>query len=81
MLLGTAVLALLVALDGDGTTSYMIICSAFLPIYRHLGMNPLIVATIATMALGTLSGTTPWGGAATRGISVLHLNAPSASST
>lgn len=72
---GTAVLALLVALDGDGTTSYMIVCSAFLPIYRRLGMNPLIVATLATMALGTISGTTPWGGAATRGISVLHLDA------
>ncbi|MGI5472895.1 SLC13 family permease [Streptomyces sp. CA-132043] len=28
----TAVLALVVALDGDGTTSYMIVCSAFLPI-------------------------------------------------
>ncbi|MEW2555998.1 citrate:proton symporter [Streptomyces zhihengii] len=75
IVVGTAVLALLVALDGDGTTSYMIICSAFLPIYRRLGMNPLIVATIATMALGTISGTTPWGGAATRGISVLHLSA------
>ncbi|MER6987683.1 citrate:proton symporter [Saccharopolyspora hirsuta] len=72
---GTAVLALLVALDGDGTTSYMIICSAFLPIYRRLGINPLVIATIATMALGTISGTTPWGGAATRGISVLHLDA------
>ncbi|WP_308403467.1 citrate:proton symporter [Streptomyces sp. Tu102] len=68
-------LALLVALDGDGTTSYMIICSAFLPIYRRLGMNPLILATLGAMALGTISGTTPWGGAATRGISVLHLSA------
>lgn len=72
---GTAVLALLVALDGDGTTSYMIICSAFLPIYRQLGINPLALATISTMALGTISGTTPWGGAATRAISVLHLDA------
>ncbi|MEU6678845.1 citrate:proton symporter [Streptomyces sp. NPDC046853] len=72
---GTAVLALVVALDGDGTTSYMIVCSAFLPIYKRLGMNPLIVATIAAMALGAISGTTPWGGAATRGISALHLNA------
>ncbi|MGW0845484.1 hypothetical protein ACWD26_36180 [Streptomyces sp. NPDC002787] len=27
----TAALALLVALDRDGTTSYMIACSAFLP--------------------------------------------------
>ncbi len=72
---GTAVLALLVALDGDGTTSYMIICSAFLPIYRQLGINPLAIATISTMALGTISGTTPWGGAATRAISVLHIDA------
>ncbi|MCA1280849.1 CitMHS family transporter [Saccharopolyspora sp. 7B] len=71
---GTAVLALLVALDGDGTTSYMILCSAFLPIYLRLGINPLVLAAIATMALGTISGTTPWGGAATRGISVLHLD-------
>ncbi|MFH8453951.1 CitMHS family transporter [Streptomyces fungicidicus] len=75
IVVGTAVLALVIALDGDGTTSYMIICSTFLPIYRRLGMNPLIVATLATLALGTISGTTPWGGAATRGISVLHLNA------
>jgi len=75
ILVGTAVLALLVALDGDGTTSYMIICSAFLPIYRRLGINPLAIALIATMALGLISGSTPWGGAATRGISVLQLDA------
>ncbi|MFJ8539467.1 CitMHS family transporter [Streptomyces sp. NPDC093591] len=75
IVVGTAVLALLVALDGDGTTSYMIVCSAFLPIYRRLGMNPLVLAALAAMALGTISGTTPWGGAATRGISVLHLDA------
>lgn len=72
---GTAVLALLVALDGDGTTSYMIICSAFLPIYRRLGINPLVIATISTMALGTISGSTPWGGAATRAVSVLGVDA------
>ncbi|MGC9502019.1 citrate:proton symporter, partial [Streptomyces sp. WG7] len=41
----------------------------------RLGMNPLILAALATMALGTISGTTPWGGAATRGISALHLDA------
>lgn len=75
IVVGTAVLSLCVSLDGDGTTSYMIICSAFLPVYRRLGMNPLVLATLAAMALGTISGTTPWGGAATRGISVLHLNA------
>ncbi|MBO1511489.1 CitMHS family transporter [Metabacillus bambusae] len=73
--MGTAVLALLVALDGDGTTTYMIICSAMLPVYRRLGMNPLILATVSIMALGIIAGSTPWGGSATRAISVLGLNA------
>lgn len=74
IIVGTAVMALLLALDGDGTTTYMLICSAFLPIYRRLGINPLIIATIAVMALGLISGSTPWGGAATRAIAVLHLD-------
>ncbi|MFJ5958905.1 CitMHS family transporter [Paenarthrobacter sp. NPDC092416] len=72
---GTAVLSMAVALDGDGTTSYMIICSAFLPIYKKLKINPLIIATVAAMSLGLISGSTPWGGAATRAISVLQLDA------
>lgn len=71
---GTALLAMIVGLDGDGTTSYMIICSAFLPIYRRLGINPLVIGTVAIISLGLISGTTPWGGAATRAISVLHLD-------
>ncbi|MCZ0871384.1 CitMHS family transporter [Peribacillus sp. AS_2] len=75
IVIGTAILALLVALDGDGTTSYMIICSALLPIYKKIGINPLVLATIAVMSLGTISGMTPWGGAATRAISVLGLDA------
>ncbi|WNS79226.1 citrate:proton symporter [Domibacillus sp. DTU_2020_1001157_1_SI_ALB_TIR_016] len=75
IIVGTAILALMVALDGDGTTSYMIIGSAMLPIYRKIGINPLILATISVMALGTISGMTPWGGAATRAISVLGLDA------
>ncbi|MEF2097338.1 citrate:proton symporter [Bacillus sp. CFBP9009] len=75
IVIGTAILALLVALDGDGTTSYMIICSALLPIYKKIGINPLVLATIAVMSLGTISGMTPWGGAATRAISVLGIDA------
>ena len=73
--MGTAVLALTVALDGDGTTTYMIVCSAMLPVYRRLGMNPLILATLSIMALGIVAGSTPWGGSATRAISILGLNA------
>lgn len=72
---GTAVLSLLVALDGDGTTTYMIVVSAMLPLYKRIGMNPLIMATIAMLSLSVMSGMTPWGGPATRVIAVLGLDA------
>lgn len=35
--IGTAILALAVALDGDGTTTYMITVTALLPLYKRLG--------------------------------------------
>lgn len=65
---GTAALALLVALDGDGTTTYMITVTALLPLYKRLGMNPLVLAVIAMLSLSVMSGMTPWGGPATRAI-------------
>ncbi len=68
IVMGTAVLSLLVALDGDGTTTYMITVSAFLPLYRRVGMNPLILATVAMLSLSIMSSMTPWGGPATRAI-------------
>lgn len=52
--MGTAVLALTVALDGDGTTTYRVVCSVMLPVYKRLG-NPLILATLAIMALGIVA--------------------------
>ncbi|WP_175074933.1 CitMHS family transporter [Terribacillus sp. AE2B 122] len=72
--IGSAVLAMLIALDGDGTTTYMITVSAMLPLYKRIGMNPLVMATVAMLALSIISGMTPWGGPATRAIAVLGLD-------
>ncbi|MED3892345.1 citrate:proton symporter, partial [Peribacillus frigoritolerans] len=66
--MGTTILALLVALDGDGTTTYIITVSAMYPLYKRIGMNPLVLATVAMLALSVMSGMTPWGGPATRAI-------------
>ncbi|WP_269139325.1 SLC13 family permease, partial [Pseudomonas fluorescens] len=41
---GTAVLALVVSLDGDGATTYMICVAAMLPLYQRIGMSPRIMA-------------------------------------
>ncbi len=38
---GSAVLALLVSMDGDGSTTYMIVVASMLPLYRRLKMNAL----------------------------------------
>ena len=73
--IGTALLSLTVALDGDGTTTYMITCAAMLPLYKRIGMNPMILATIAMLSLSIMSGMTPWGGPATRAIAALGLDA------
>ncbi|RBW68627.1 CitMHS family transporter [Bacillus taeanensis] len=73
--IGTAILALLVALDGDGTTTYMITISAMLPLYQRLNMNPFILATVALLSLSVMSSMTPWGGPATRAIASLGLDA------
>lgn len=73
IVVGTAVLALVVSLDGDGTTTYMITISAMLPLYQRLGMNPLILPAIAIMGVG-VTNLTPWGGPTARAVSALSLD-------
>ncbi|MFD0681143.1 MULTISPECIES: CitMHS family transporter [unclassified Paenibacillus] len=69
---GTAVLVLVVSLDGDGATTFMITVSAMLPLYKKLKMNPLILACIAMMGNGVMN-ILPWGGPTARVMSSLHL--------
>ena len=41
IVVGTAVLALVVSLDGDGSTTYLIATAAMLPLYTRLGSEPV----------------------------------------
>ena len=70
--IGTAVLALFISLDGDGTTTYMITISAMLPLYKRIGMKPLILAGIAVSASGVMN-LLPWGGPTARAMTALQL--------
>jgi CitMHS family citrate-Mg2+:H+ or citrate-Ca2+:H+ symporter len=63
--MGTAVLAMTVSLDGDGTTTALIVITALLPVYRRVGMNPLILATLLALS-NSLMNLLPWGGPAAR---------------
>ncbi len=70
--IGTAVLALFISLDGDGTTTYMITISAFLPLYKRIGMRPIVLAGIAVSASGVMN-LLPWGGPTARVMTALNL--------
>ena len=74
IVVGTAVLALVVSMDGDGSTTYLICCAAMLPLYRRIGLNPLILACLLMLACG-VTNITPWGGPTARAASALQLDA------
>jgi CitMHS family citrate-Mg2+:H+ or citrate-Ca2+:H+ symporter len=71
--MGTCILALIVALDGDGAATYLIIVGAMLPVYKRLEINPLILTAILTLCVGIMIKL-PWTGANARVLSALHLN-------
>ncbi len=74
ILVGTAVLASIVSLDGDSSTSYIITTTAMLPLYRRLGMKPQYAACVIMLAAGNMN-LTPWGGPTARAASALHVDA------
>lgn len=73
VVVGTALLALLVSIDGDGSTTYMITTAAMLPLYRKLGIRPLILACVTMMAGGVMN-VIPWGGPTARAASALAID-------
>ncbi len=74
VVVGTAALALIVSLDGDGSTTYMITAAAMLPLYRRLGIRPLVLACVTMMAGGVMN-ILPWGGPTARAASALAVDA------
>lgn len=73
IVMGTAILALLISLDGDGSTTYMITVSAMLPLYQRLGMNALNMTCVTILAGGVMN-LTPWGGPTARAAAALQVD-------
>jgi citrate-Mg2+:H+ or citrate-Ca2+:H+ symporter, CitMHS family len=71
--IGTTALTALVSLDGDGTTTALIVITAFLPVYRAIGMNPLILAFLLGAA-NSLMNFVPWGGPAARAAAAVKVD-------
>lgn len=73
IVVGTAVLALFVSLDGDGSTTYLITTTAMLPLYTRLKMDRLVLASVIMQAGGVMN-ILPWGGPTARAASALKLD-------
>jgi CitMHS family citrate-Mg2+:H+ or citrate-Ca2+:H+ symporter len=68
---GTALLALLVHLDGSGAVTFLVTIPAVLPLYDELGIDRRVLACVASMAAGV--NFLPWTGPTLRASAVLHL--------
>jgi citrate-Mg2+:H+ or citrate-Ca2+:H+ symporter, CitMHS family len=73
IVVGTALLALLVHLDGSGAVTFLITIPAMLPLYDRLGMDRRVLACAASMAAGV--NFLPWTGPMIRASAALHIPA------
>ncbi|MEE3851676.1 SLC13 family permease [Gordonia sp. LSe1-13] len=73
LVVGTAVLAMLISLDGDGSTTFIVTTAAMLPLYLKLGVSPVVLTVVAGLANGTMN-ILPWGGPTARAASALGLD-------
>ncbi|HMO30221.1 citrate:proton symporter [Enterovirga sp.] len=71
VVIATAILTMMVALDGDGATTFMITVSTFLPVYLRLGMSRLVLSGTVALAAGVMN-ILPWGGPTARAMAVLQ---------
>lgn len=68
---GTALLALLIHLDGSGAVCFLITIPAMLPLYDKLGMDRRVLACAASLAAGV--NFLPWTGPTLRAASALKI--------
>ncbi|WP_077489725.1 CitMHS family transporter [Sinomonas mesophila] len=73
VVLGTAILAAAVSLDGDGSTTFILTTAAMLPIYLRLGLSPVVLTCVAGLANGTMN-ILPWGGPTARAATALKID-------
>ncbi|CAI3383519.1 CitMHS family transporter [Enterococcus cecorum] len=74
VLMATAIVAAAVSLNGDGTTTTLICCSAFIPIYKKLGMKLMNLGVLVILQ-NTIMNLLPWGGPTARAMAVLKVDA------
>ena len=73
VMIGTALLALAVSMDGDGATTTMVVCTAMIPVYKRLNMKMMDLAVLIIMS-NSIMNLLPWGGPTARIIAALGVD-------
>jgi len=71
VVVGSALLALLVHLDGSGAVTFLVAVPAMLPLYDRLGIDRRVLACVVSMAAGV--NFLPWTGPMIRASASLHI--------
>ncbi|MDF2159234.1 citrate:proton symporter [Algoriphagus sp. CAU 1675] len=71
--LATALLAMMIHLDGSGAVTFLVVVPALLPVYDRLGMSRLTLASVVALSAGTMN-ILPWGGPTIRAASALSVS-------
>lgn len=72
IVMGSALLAMIVHLDGSGAVTFLITIPAMLPLYERLNMDRRVLACVVAMGAGTMN-MVPWGGPTLRAATSLHI--------
>ncbi|MFD2202010.1 CitMHS family transporter [Shivajiella indica] len=70
--IATAILAMLIHLDGSGAVTFLVVIPAMVPIYDQLGMRRITLASIVALSAGTMN-ILPWGGPTIRAATALNV--------
>lgn len=74
IVMGTTFLAMIASLEGEGAVVFMVVCSAMLPLYRKLNINPVILVVICSMDTA-VKNMFPWAAPGARVMAVFKLDA------
>lgn len=72
IVLGTAILAMIVHLDGNGAVTFLVVIPAMIPLFDAVGMRRTTLATVVALSAG-LMNIEPWGGVPLRAMASLKL--------
>jgi len=73
IVVGSAILAMLVHLDGSGAVTFLVTVPAMLPLFERLNMDRRVLACVVALGAGTMN-IVPWGGPTLRAATALQVS-------